>query len=85
VIRPPFGTVEDDDDPRDFVDLDRLPEDHPMRNTPLGEIGAEYRGVRGPYWLPVEPGRGLGLRTFNTLEDGPWVTFCKWRAPRTPE
>lgn len=85
MFRPTFGASEDDDqDPRDLVELDRLHQEHPMRNTPLGEMGAEYRGVRGPYWLPVKPGHGLGLNTFNMLaeEGGPWFTFCKWRAPR---
>lgn len=68
----------------DMVELDSLAEDDPMRNTPLGEMEAEYRGVRGGNWISVKPGHGLGLSTFNMLveEGGPWVQFCKWRARR---
>ena len=68
----------------DMVELDRLPRADPMRNTLLGEMNAEYRGVRGCNWLPVKAGHGLGMNTFNMLVDegGPWINFCKWRAPR---
>lgn len=73
------------DDSTGMVELDLLPEEHQLRNTPLGEIGAEYRNVRSNNWLKVEPGRALGLRTFNTLEGGDWTNFCKWRVPAPKE
>lgn len=75
--------LDDDDGPRDLVELATLPEDHPMRNKPLGEIGAGYFHVQSGIWHAAKP-YGLGLNTFNTLldEGGPWTRFCKWHAPR---
>ena len=45
-----------------YIDLKSLDPSHPLRNRPLGEIGAEYE-VRGD-WR-----RYVGDRSFNNLAE----------------
>lgn len=64
-----------------YVMLADLPEDDPLRTTPLHLIGAEYFHVKDPtVWRPVTPDKFWGF-TYNDL-DGPWTAFSRWRAPK---
>ena len=54
-----------------YVDLKSLDPSHPLRNRPLGEIGAEYE-VSG-VWR-----RYVGDRSFNNLAE--WIQWYAWRA-----
>lgn len=66
-----------------YIDLKYLPEDHPLRNTALDKIGAEFKrcGSYSAFRL-VEPGRPLADNTYNTLE-GVWAKFYEWRVPES--
>lgn len=64
-----------------YIDLGKLPEDHPLRNTLLVDIGAEFKHHHWQEFKPIVPGRPLADNTYNTLT-GPWLAgFWKWRAP----
>lgn len=63
-----------------MIDLETLPEEHPMRNTPLAELHAEYRHCMQTGWTVIEP-HGPGTYTFNNVT-GKWAQFCKFRAPQ---
>lgn len=63
-----------------YIDLKTLPEEHPLRNTPLDKIGAEFKHQAWDAFRPIEQGRPLANDTYNTLE-GPWPIFFDWRAP----
>jgi hypothetical protein len=73
------GQIIQKDEPG-FIYPANLPEDHPLRNTPLIDLGAEFRHVQAHDWRPLEPDRPLAKNTFNTLY-GPWMDFCRWRFP----
>jgi hypothetical protein len=64
-----------------FYNLEYLAEDHPMRNAPLAEIGAQFKHCMGHEFKTVEPGRGLAFDTYNTLQ-GAWLSFFEWRVPK---
>lgn len=55
-------------------DLKLLPRDHPARNTPLGDIGAEYLSFLTNEW--TKPNR-LSRFTFNELD----ASRLEWRVP----
>jgi hypothetical protein len=63
--------------PEVIVDLKKLPEDHPLRNTPLGEIKAEMRNIWQTRWQPVASWR-VATATFNEL-DSVWTECAQWR------
>lgn len=42
-----------------------LPEDHPLRNTPLGKLNAKYK--IGERFRPVLPSFGIAGSTWNQL------------------
>jgi hypothetical protein len=67
----------------DYIDLGKLPEDHPMLDQLLVEIRAEYKKHAWPEWRPVLPGEGkFDGKTYNQL-DGAWVqAYYLWRAPK---
>ena len=67
----------------DYVDLRNLPEEHPMRNALLVDIGAEYKKTMWLEWRPILRGSGkFEDRTYNQL-DGPWLAdYYQWRAPK---
>lgn len=54
-----------------YKDLKRLRRDHPLRNTPLGAIRAEYRS--GGKWFPAAASAHL---SYNDI-------FGIWRVPVT--
>lgn len=62
--------------------LSALPPDHPLRNTPLVKIGAEYQWVRTEKpndWHRVGPTYTIALNTFNEL-GATWTESYRWRA-----
>jgi len=63
----------------EWVDLGELPEDHPMRNTPLGEIGATCRN-RQQERARVVTGWAVASRAYNELAVF-WRELNEWRAP----
>lgn len=66
-----------------YIDLKTLPEEHPLRNTLLAELGAECRRVSsGGGFNPIDPTRSLGTITYNEL-DGPFLAFFDWRVPES--
>lgn len=66
-----------------YIDLKTLPEDHPLRNTSLDKIGAEFkRCASDSEFRLVVPGRQLADNTYNTLE-GVWAMFYEWRVPES--
>jgi len=68
---------------RNYIDLRYLPEDHPLRNTLLVDIRAEFRKSTWPEWTPIVRGGGkFEDKTYNDL-DGVWAeAFYLWRAPK---
>ena len=60
------------------VILNDLPHDHPLRNTPLIELGAEYQIKDSKVWAKVTPPYGIAKKTFNQLGKV-WTTWDKWR------
>ena len=65
----------------EYVNLEKLSEDHPLRNTLLADARAEFKHFSAEEFTPVEPGRPMAKYTYNTLE-GPWLSFIQWRAPK---
>ena len=65
-----------------YIVLNTLPEDHPLRNTPLGELDAEYRWYKAAdtaQWRTVRVGAPkLIPHTFNELGTA-WTTWDIWR------
>lgn len=66
----------------DYIDLKKLPEEHPLRNAVLGEIHAEFKHIHGDEFRLVEPGHDLGLETYNSISNPWWHRFFDWRAPQ---
>jgi hypothetical protein len=66
------------------VPLAELSPEHPLRNAPLVEIGAEYRWCGGKVptlWRPVRDAYLIAKSTYNEL--GPaWTQHDEWRATR---
>lgn len=58
-----------------YIDLKSLPPEHPLRNRPLAQIGAEYSWRRPGY---REWRRDCGPETFNEIfySHGAWL---EWR------
>lgn len=64
----------------EYIDLKTLPENHPLRDRLLVEIGAEYKHINGHEFKPVVPGRPMAEYAYNTLSSD-WTNFMDWRAP----
>ena len=62
--------------------LHTLPVDHPLRNKPLGEIGAEIRHKAFNKWRPIGLWR-IGKVNYNTLGTV-WLDNNEFRAPEQP-
>lgn len=59
--------------------LHELPTDHPLRNTPLAELGAEYQiTTKGQMWHTVRPAYGIARNTYNEL-GAVWIENHVWR------
>jgi hypothetical protein len=63
-----------------MIELDKLPENHPLRNTPLADIGTEFKHPQWDQFRPIERGRPLADSTYNTLSEE-WIRYYKWRVP----
>lgn len=61
--------------------LHTLPSDHPLRNSALGEIGAETANTQADTmaWKPIEKHWAIARKTFNELSGG-WIEFQQFRA-----
>ena len=59
--------------------LSELPYDHQLRNTPLIEIGAEYKRFDSKVWQAVTPPYGIAKKCYNDLAPE-WTEFDEWRA-----
>lgn len=62
------------------IHLRYLPYEHPLRNTLLLELGAEFKHSAWDEFKPIEAGRPLADNTYNTLSRG-WMDFYEWRIP----
>lgn len=60
--------------------LSTLPESHPLRNTPIKDIGAECREKVNKTWKSVETWN-IRNNTYNQLK-GPWLDCCEFRATK---
>lgn len=60
--------------------LRRLAYDHPLRNTLLLDLKAEFKHSAWLDFRPIEAGRPLADNTYNTLSRG-WQDFYDWRIP----
>jgi hypothetical protein len=60
--------------------LSDLREDHPMRNKPLSEIGAEYQYKPNPNspWRKAADQGGIKNATYNQLGET-WTKWDLWR------
>ena len=61
-----------------WVILNKLPEDHPLRNKPLIELKAEYQSKDSALWYEVRPAFKIANRSFNQLASA-WVQYDIWR------
>ena len=59
--------------------LNNLPKDHPLRNKPLIDIGAEYKRYDSKIWQAVTPPYGIANKTYNDLGEV-WTENDEWRA-----
>ena len=59
--------------------LSELPKEHPLRNTPLIEIGAEYKRFDSKIWQAVTPPYGISKKCYNDLASV-WTEWDEWRA-----
>lgn len=60
--------------------LKELPPEHPLRNTPLAQIGAERRNKLNKSWQSVANWK-IGKNTFNELAPF-WLETSEWRVER---
>jgi hypothetical protein len=60
-----------------IIDLKELPAEHPLRNTPLGQIHAEIRNILQTRWRSVVSWK-IAKNTFNEL-DANWLVYNQWR------
>lgn len=65
------------------MNLKTLPKDHPLRNTPLLEIGAYYLPKDTKVWAEVRNAYGISKKTFNELGDV-WL-IDEWKATKFSE
>lgn len=71
-------------DGAEWIELRYLRDDHPLRNTLLIDLGAEFKHSAWPEFKPLEAGRPLADNTYNTLSR-PWTDFYQWRVPAPAE
>jgi hypothetical protein len=62
---------------RMIIDLKSLPSEHPLRNTPLGEIRAEIRNIWQTRWRSIQNWK-IAKNTFNEL-GSVWTECSQWR------
>lgn len=59
--------------------LAELDKDHPLRNRPLIEIGAEYKRYDSKIWQKVTQPYGIAKKCYNDLAPV-WTEWDEWRA-----
>ena len=64
--------------------LSELPSDHPLRNTPLGQIQAECRNIHQKRWTPVREWKHIKNATYNQL-GASWIELYEWRVNEIEE
>lgn len=67
-----------------FDDLGSLPENHPLRNIPLIDIGAFYKKKDVNMWREVFPSFNIAKKTYNELS-AVWTTWDVWKATKLLE
>lgn len=60
-----------------------LPKIHPLRNRPLGEIGAQVKSMTGDSFRSVETWK-ISPKCYNEL-DVVWTGYIAFRAPKLKE
>lgn len=65
---------------RAYLKLKYLRHDHPLRDTLLIDLEAEFKHPAWDEYKPIEAGRPLADNTYNTLSRG-WQDFYEWRIP----
>ena len=60
-----------------IINLKELPPDHPLRNTPLGQLEAECRNILSTRWRSVKTWK-IAKVTFNEL-GSVWLECDDWR------
>jgi hypothetical protein len=63
------------------TELNDLPPDHQLRNTPLIEIGAFYLCNNAKVWREVFPAFGIAKCTYNQLGEV-WTRWDRWKATK---
>lgn len=66
-----------------MIELSSLPVEHPLRNTPLTRINAEYRNQNSKIWNRVLPTYNIANKTYNELAANVWTAHDIWRADET--
>ncbi len=67
----------------DVVYFLKLEQQHPLRNTPLAKLKAQYRYTNDKIWRTVLPTFGIANVTFNQLGDA-WILGKEWRCSVEP-
>jgi hypothetical protein len=62
-------------------DLSQLPIEHPLRNTPLVDIGAHYKYRDGKVWQEIKATYGIAKVTYNQLGEA-WTKYDIWKATK---
>lgn len=57
-----------------------LPSDHPLRNTPLIQIGAKFKYKELKNWKSVTPNMNISKNTYNELGTV-WTNNDDWGVP----
>lgn len=65
------------------INLKELDYYHPLRNSPLLEIGAYYLPKDSKVWAEIRPAYGIATKTFNQLDDV-WL-IDEWKATKYSE
>lgn len=56
-----------------------LPTDHPLRNTPLLQVKAQFKRKEHKNWKDVTPNMNISKVTYNSL-GSVWTDYDEWRA-----
>jgi hypothetical protein len=65
------------------MDLKTLDITHPLRNTPLVDIGAYYKSRFSDVWVEVRPAYSIAKKSYNDLQ-GIWLKD-EWKATKFSE
>jgi hypothetical protein len=65
------------------MNLKTLDITHPLRNTPLVDIGAYYKSRFSDVWVEVRPAYSIAKKSYNDLQ-GIWLKD-EWKATKFSE